>query len=110
MVLFSTIIWYTKGFLEEEQGGREARFWRSEFFFFFFEKEWGALDIMHGGIRMTIDPSYPYNAGAEHVGFSPTRQTLPAPSSKGNGRCRASQNEHELNPTEIGMWGGPCYM
>ena len=24
-------------------------------------------------------PSHPYNAGTEHVGFSPTRQTLPAP-------------------------------
>ena len=27
-------------------------------------------------------PSHPYNAGTEHVGFSPTRQTLPAPSAK----------------------------
>ena len=27
-------------------------------------------------------PSHPYNAGTEHVGFSPTRQTLLAPSAK----------------------------
>ena len=27
-------------------------------------------------------PSHPYNAGTEYVGFSPTRQTLPAPSAK----------------------------
>ena len=27
-------------------------------------------------------PSHPYYAGTEHVGFSPTRQTLFAPSAK----------------------------
>ena len=27
-------------------------------------------------------PSHPYYAGREHVGFSPTRQTLLAPSAK----------------------------
>ena len=27
-------------------------------------------------------PSHPYYAGTEHVGFSPTRQTLLAPSAK----------------------------
>ena len=27
-------------------------------------------------------PSHPYNAGTEHVGCSPTRQTLHAPSKK----------------------------
>ena len=36
---------------------------------------------MHGRSRMTID-SHPHNAGTEHVGFSPTRQTLLAPSAK----------------------------
>ena len=40
------------------------------------------LDIMHGRSRMTIVPSHPYNAGTEHVGVSPTRQTLLAPSAK----------------------------
>ena len=34
---------------------------------------------MHGRSRMTIDPSHPCNVLAEHVGFSPTRQTLLAP-------------------------------
>ena len=33
---------------------------------------------MHGRSRMTIDPRIP----AEHVGFSPTRQILLAPSAK----------------------------
>ena len=38
---------------------------------------------MAGGSRMAIDrPSHPYNAGTEHVGFSPTSQTLLAPSAK----------------------------
>ena len=39
---------------------------------------------MHGRSRMTIAirPSHPYYAGTEHVGFSPTRQTLLAPSAK----------------------------
>ena len=46
---------------------------------------WGGavLDIMHGrSSRVTIDPRIPYNAGTEHVGFSPTRQTLLAPNAK----------------------------
>ena len=34
------------------------------------------LDLMHGRIRMTIRHSHPYNAGAEHVRSSPTRQTF----------------------------------
>ena len=29
---------------------------------------------MHSRSRETIDPSHPYRAGTEHVGFSPTRQ------------------------------------
>ena len=37
---------------------------------------------MHGRSRMTIRPSHPCNAGTEHVGFSPTRQALLAPSAK----------------------------
>ena len=37
---------------------------------------------MHGRIRMT-NPCIPtYNAGTEHVGFSPTRQTFLAPNVK----------------------------
>ena len=39
---------------------------------------------MHGRIvlYMTIGPRIPYSAGTEHVRFSPTRQTLLAPSEK----------------------------
>ena len=39
---------------------------------------------MHGRSRTTIDirPSHAYDAGTDHVGFSPTRQTLLAPSAK----------------------------
>ena len=39
---------------------------------------------MHGRSGMTIwcRPSHPYNGGTEHVGFSPTRQALLAPSAK----------------------------
>ena len=38
--------------------------------------------FVHGRSRMTINPEHPYYAGTEHVGFSPTRQTLLAPSAK----------------------------
>ena len=34
--------------------------------------EGGVLIIMHGRSRMTMDPPPPYNAGTEHVGFSPS--------------------------------------
>ena len=38
---------------------------------------------MHGRSRMTIDPfTSLYHAETEHVGFSPSRQTLLAPSAK----------------------------
>ena len=40
---------------------------------------------MHGGSHIwpyAHRRSHPYNAGTEHVGFSPTRQTLLAPSAK----------------------------
>ena len=37
---------------------------------------------MHSRGRMTIRPPHPYNAGTEHVGFSPTRQTSRAPNAK----------------------------
>ena len=51
------------------------------------------LDIMHGRSRMTIDPCIPtYHAGTEHVGFSPTRQALFAPSEK---RREVSGESHE---------------
>ena len=33
-------------------------------------------------MTIAIRPSYSYNAGTEHVGGSPTRQTLRAPSVK----------------------------
>ena len=33
-------------------------------------------------VPMTSRPSHQYNAGTEHVGFSPTRQILLAPSAK----------------------------
>ena len=42
----------------------------------------GCTQFVHGRNRMTIRPSHLYYAGAEHVGFSRTRQTLPAPSAK----------------------------
>ena len=46
---------------------------------------WEVYSIfMHGRSRMTIwyRPSHPYYAGTDHAGFSPTRQTLLAPSAK----------------------------
>ena len=38
----------------------------------------------HGrsGVTMAIRPKHSYNAGTEHVGFSSTRQALPAPSAE----------------------------
>ena len=44
------------------------------------------LDLMHGRNL------HPYNSGTEHAGFSPTRQTLLAPSAK---RCELSGGSHE---------------
>ena len=41
----------------------------------FREEGGGVLDITHGRSRMmTVDPSHPYSAATEHVGFSPIRQ------------------------------------
>ena len=37
---------------------------------------------MHGRSRMTIDPRVPTLPRTEHVGFSPTRQALLAPTAK----------------------------
>ena len=43
----------------------------------------GGTQFVHGRVRMTIDrPSHPCYAGTEHIGFSPTRQTLLAPREK----------------------------
>ena len=42
----------------------------------------GSILFMNNRSRMTMRPSHPYNAGTEHVGFSPTRQILRAPSAK----------------------------
>ena len=50
------------------------------------------LGFMHGHSRMTVDPRIPTNAGTEHVGFSPNRQTLLAPSAK---RREMSGESHE---------------
>ena len=60
----------------------------------------GVLDLMHGRSHMTIDPRTPTYAGTEHVGFgfSPTRQTLLAPSAKRREvrRYSASRKKGEL--------------
>ena len=42
--------------------------------------------FMHrrSGMTIAISPSHPYNAGPEHVGFSPTGQSLPAASAERN--------------------------
>ena len=34
------------------------------------------------GMTIAIRPLHPYNAGTNHVGFSPTRHTLLAPSAR----------------------------
>ena len=44
-------------------------------------------------------PSHPSNAGTEHVGFSPTRQTLLPPSAKRREVC-ASRMKGELHPAK----------
>ena len=65
----------------------------------------GCTHVMHGRNRKTMDPRIPavYNAGMEHVGFSPTRQAWLAPSAKRNVRCRAGH----INPfrTAVLCWG-----
>ena len=60
---------------------------------------WGrCTHVKHGRSRIYDHrPSHPYNAGTEHVGFSPTRQTLLAPSAKRSVRCRASRMKGELH-------------
>ena len=45
----------------------------------------GVHIVMYGRSGMTIDPRIPYNARTQHVGFSPTRQTLLAQSAKRRG-------------------------
>ena len=56
----------------------------------------GVFIIMHDRSHMTIHgPSHPYNAGTEHVGFYPTRQTSLAPLAP-SAKCRAVFGEsHE---------------
>ena len=64
-------------------------------------------DLMHDGrSRYDHRPSQPHNAGTEHVGFSPTRQTLLAPSAKRNVRCPASRMKGELHPTQNPLRSG----
>ena len=55
----------------------------------------GGTHAMHGRSRMKQyhKPSYPYNAGTEHVRFPLTRQTLLAPSAK---RYEEFGESHEL--------------
>ena len=52
-------------------------------------------DMMHSrsGMTIAVRPSHSYNAGIEHVEFSPTRQTLRAPSAKGGGGSGCSSVE-----------------
>ena len=38
--------------------------------------------VMNSPLSYDHRPSHPHNAGTEHVGFSPTRQALPAPRAK----------------------------
>ena len=46
---------------------------------------------MHGH-SLNHSRSHPYNAGTEHVGFPPTRQTLLALSAKGRVFAQVTQN------------------
>ena len=51
----------------------------------------GILIIIHGRSRMNDHrPSYPYNAGTEKIRFSPTTQTMLAPSANKKVGCWAS--------------------
>ena len=63
----------------------------------------GYTRVMHGRSRMIIDPrSHPCHVGTEHVGFSPTRQTLLAPGAKRVGwgvSCQQKRLEHGA-----GLW------
>ena len=47
---------------------------------------------MHGRSRTAIGPRELAYAGTEHVGFSPTRQTMLGPSAK---RCEVLGESHE---------------
>ena len=55
----------------------------------------GLLDTIHGRSRMTMDPRIPTLPRKEHVRFSPTRQTLLAPSAKRREVFGESHVEHE---------------
>ena len=46
--------------------------------------------VMHGRSLSDHGPSHPYNTGTELVVFSPTRQTLLAPSAKRREVCGES--------------------
>ena len=52
-----------------------------------------------GRSRMNMGPRIFYNAGTEHVEFSPTRQALLAPSAKRMVRCSTSRTMGGLQPT-----------
>ena len=56
----------------------------------------GGTQFMHGCSRYDHRSSHPYYAGTEHVGFSPIRNTLFAPSAKRR-ECSASRMKGELH-------------
>ena len=62
----------------------------------------GGRECLCHGCPQSYDhgPSHPCNAGTEHIGFSPTRQTLLAPSAKQNVRRSVSRMKGELPPTK----------
>ena len=61
--------------------------------------------IMDGHGRATIGSSYPYNAGTEYVGFSPTGQTLLAPSASLRGVFGGGGGEGAYVRWMVSMWG-----
>ena len=77
--------------------------------------------ISYMGVSYDHRPSHPYNTGTEHVGFSPTRQSLLAPSARqrevfGESHkgccillrtaCEADLHMDDSFNELIGRWGG----
>ena len=75
-----------EGKKKQQRGGREGGRWG--------RGDGGGVLISGTAVvsRPYGRPLHPYNAGTEHVGFSPTRQALLAPSTK---RREAFHESHE---------------
>ena len=63
--------------------------------------------LMHSRSLDTIDPSHAYNAGTEHLGFSPTRQTSRAQEREPPCESHEGQAAHPTKSYQVLVKGAP---